>query len=264
MAPRRFIGSRFMSTSSEPISPLAADEAFTFACHPNVSCFNHCCRDLHQALSPYDVLRLKQALSMTSVEFLSQYTSRHIGPQSGLPIVTLRPRQDEAKTCPFVTPTGCSVYHHRPASCRIYPLARGVTPNAQGNGVTEQFALIREPHCRGFLCCEAPSFTPSQWIADQQIDPYFRMNDRLLGLIQLKNQSIAGPLDLKSQHAFYTALYDLETFRTHLFNKESEPDLEGLDITTEIIRTARQNDSALLEIAHHWIAHTLFGFGDVL
>ena len=44
------------------IIPLTADTAFSFDCSPAVPCFNACCRDLNQALSPYDILRLKDSM----------------------------------------------------------------------------------------------------------------------------------------------------------------------------------------------------------
>ena len=43
-----------------PLTALGLDEAFRFACGPEVACFNDCCRDLFQALTPYDALRLKR------------------------------------------------------------------------------------------------------------------------------------------------------------------------------------------------------------
>ena len=44
-------------------------DGFTFACHPEVPCFNQCCRRLNLVLTPYDVLRLKNHLGMSSEEF---------------------------------------------------------------------------------------------------------------------------------------------------------------------------------------------------
>ncbi len=46
------------------------DTPFRFACNPGVACFNECCRDLNQFLTPYDVLRLKRGLGLSSRQFL--------------------------------------------------------------------------------------------------------------------------------------------------------------------------------------------------
>ena len=53
---------------------LGPDDTFQFGCHPGVSCFNQCCGDVNIFLSPYDVLRMKKRLEITSTEFLEKYT----------------------------------------------------------------------------------------------------------------------------------------------------------------------------------------------
>ena len=65
--------------------PLELDDEFQFACSPEVPCFNQCCRDINQYLTPYDIFRLKKRLNMDSGDFLNKYTVEHIGPQTGLP-----------------------------------------------------------------------------------------------------------------------------------------------------------------------------------
>ncbi|MFH0789406.1 MAG: YkgJ family cysteine cluster protein, partial [Pseudomonadota bacterium] len=60
-------------TTQEPFDTLEGD-SFSFACHPGVSCFTECCRDLNCVLTPYDLLRLKKSLGMTSSDLLDQFT----------------------------------------------------------------------------------------------------------------------------------------------------------------------------------------------
>lgn len=192
--------------------PLAPDAPFQFDCHFNVPCFNSCCRDLNQALTPYDVLMLRTHLGLPWRSFLEQFAHLGTGPSSGLPVVTMRFDQQEDKKCPFVTHNGCRVYTARPASCRLYPLMRAVQRTRNSGGLTESYALIREPHCRGFEA--GPLRTVSQWIIDQQLDHYLAANDRLLELIALKNQYRRGVLP-PSQHIWMvTALYDLDQLKT--------------------------------------------------
>ena len=52
---------------------LGPDDRFEFGCHPGVSCFNRCCGDVNIFLSPYDVLRMKKRLGMTSSDFLEKH-----------------------------------------------------------------------------------------------------------------------------------------------------------------------------------------------
>ena len=69
---------------------LSLNDSFTFKCGSERRCFNECCRDLNQFLTPYDILRLRAHLGVTTGEFLSRHASEHTGPETGLPIITLR------------------------------------------------------------------------------------------------------------------------------------------------------------------------------
>ena len=70
------------------MTPLELSDTFKFSCSEKVPCFNECCQDLNQFLTPYDILRLKNRLGLTSGLFLERFTSQHTGPESGLPIIT--------------------------------------------------------------------------------------------------------------------------------------------------------------------------------
>jgi hypothetical protein len=233
--------------------PISPDTPFRFACSPEVACFNECCRDLNQFLYPYDILRLKKRLGLSSSEFLKRYTTQHVGPESGLPVVALKASDAERLTCPFVTPSGCRIYPDRPASCRTYPLARAISCNRESGQVTEHFMLLKEPHCLGF---NAPqSQTARQWIDDQQIEIYNHFNDQLLEIIGLKNQLRPGPLDPKLRQLFYEALYDLDRFRTQLFKNQL---LDQIDVDPQKLADAETDDTALLEVGMAYVKQVLF------
>ena len=53
------------------LTPISPQDTFRFSCSPVVVCFNECCRDLNQFLTPYDILRLKNHLGLSSGEFLA-------------------------------------------------------------------------------------------------------------------------------------------------------------------------------------------------
>jgi Fe-S-cluster containining protein len=228
-------------------------ESFRFSCSPGVPCFNECCRDLNQFLTPYDILRLKNHLGLSSGKFLRKYTSQHTGPESGLPIVTLKPSDPYKLICPFVTETGCRVYKNRPSSCRTYPLMRAVTRSRSTGEMTAQFMMLRESHCLGFE--EGKTRTLQQWIDEQGLAVYNENNDKLMHIISLKNQLIQGPLDSKSSHLFHTALYDLDDFRLQIQNNGL---LDNFHINSRIMDAALKSDVALLELGMQWIKHVLF------
>lgn len=239
------------------ITPLRDDTSFSFACSPALSCFNACCRDLNQALAPYDILRLKNALRLSSGDFLETFTIRRIGPETGLPVISLNFDRQTDRICPFVTPAGCRVYRDRPASCRLYPLARGTSRNRASGRIIEHFALIREPHCRGFNHDTAQ--TARAWMRDQGLEPYNRYNDMFLELISLKNRRGRGRLKPERERLFYMALYDIDSFR-ELVSQESfgkHPPVDPADLP--ILEPDLISDEiALFDLAHAWVKKTVF------
>jgi Fe-S-cluster containining protein len=232
--------------------PLNGNDIFQFSCHPKISCFNECCRDLNQFLYPYDILRLKNHLRLKSNEFLNQYTLQHTGPETGLPIITLKPGDDGSRCCPFVSTTGCLVYDQRPSSCRIYPLARGVTVDPCNGHVQEHFALVKERHCCGHG--QTHRWTPESWVSNQKLEEYNRINDWLFEIIHLKKALGTGPLNLALQQMFQMALYDLDRFHSHVFDKKIFADQKWAE---DLIDAAQTDDIALLELGHRWMARSL-------
>jgi Fe-S-cluster containining protein len=230
---------------TEQMTPIDHTDTFTFSCHRGVSCFNQCCRDLNQVLTPYDILRLKNRLGLSSGDFLKQYTVQYIGPQTGLPIVTLKTDRAGGLTCPFVTEQGCGVYEDRPASCRAYPIARIVSRSQETGLVSEHYMLIREDHCFGFR--ENRQQTVEEWIDTQGLAEYNDMNDRVLDLIRLKNLRSKEALGPASRHLLRLALYDIDGFREYAAEQKlsvassSGSDLEALD------------DTVLLTFSIRWV-----------
>jgi Fe-S-cluster containining protein len=233
--------------------PIEKEETFHFACHGKVPCFNLCCRDLNQALTPFDVLCLKNYLKVSSREFIQTYAVMYTGPSTGLPVVSLRFGNDQEKRCPFVTSGGCSVYAARPSSCRIYPLARALRRDRSDGRISEHFAVFREPHCRGF---EQPgNQTVRQWVADQHLEIHLAMNDALMELIALKNQIRPGPLSEEHEQWVRMALYDIETLR----EKAHAGELPGMDAGNPSQLPPMEDDRLWLQWGLKWISRLLFG-----
>lgn len=236
------------------MTPLSIDDSFSFSCTKSVPCFNECCRDLNQFLTPYDILRLKNHFDMPSNLFLERYTMQHIGPESGFPIITLKTKDTSELTCPFVTPEGCSVYKNRPSSCRTYPLARVASRSRETGRITEQYMLLKEPHCLGFN--QPKMQTVREWIASQDIAVYNEMNDLLMEIISLKNRLMPGPLDIKSRMFFYMACYDLDNFRSHIFEKGI---LKDHNLDTDTLNSVKKDDEALLKLGLKSIKKVFLG-----
>lgn len=234
------------------IRPVDIDAAFDFMCGPHVTCFNACCRDLNQFLTPYDVLRLARHLEMSTGGFLRAYTISHDGPETGLPVVGLKPAGADEKKCPFVTDQGCRVYENRPGSCRMYPLARMLRRSRQTGQLAESYVLICEPHCRGFG--QGHPVTVRQWICDQGLMPYNQGNDAMIGVIAVKQQHFPGPVKGELGEKLFMSLYDLDAFR-HALCGPVGADCRRIGIPSEAIDG--QDDDQVLAFALQYAGQIL-------
>ena len=239
--------------NDDNMTPLALNDTFRFACSEQVPCYNECCQDLNQYLTPYDILRLKNHLELASSIFLERYTAQHTGPESGFPIITFKANHAQGLKCPFVTQAGCSVYESRPSACRAYPLMRVVSRSRETGRMNEQYLLLKEPHCLGFE--QAQTQTVEEWIETQGLSIYNQMNDMMMEIISLKNQLMPGQLDLKSSIAFHMACYDLDKFRSHIFEKGI---LEDGNLDNGTLESLKSDDEALLRFGLEWMKETLF------
>lgn len=232
---------------------LSPDEPFQFACGPGVTCFNQCCQDLNQALMPYDVLQLRTHLKLSWEQFLERHAALYAGPGSGLPVVSLRFSAAREKRCPFVTPQGCSVYAARPTSCRLYPVARALQRSRKDGGISEHFALIKEPHCLGFE--QGPFQTVRQWLEAQDAQAGLAANDRLMELIALKNRLRPGPLEAEQQQWVVMAFYDLDRLK----QEAGAGRLTGMTSESLPPLPAPDDDFGWLTWGLAWVRRALFG-----
>jgi uncharacterized protein len=232
---------------------LSVNDSFQFSCGPHVSCFTECCAKLELLLTPYDVLRLRKRLGVSSAEFLDEHTNMRFRTGHGFPEILLKMNPQDGMRCPFVTPQGCSLYEDRPAACRIYPLGRASTSHPLDGSHREFYFTVRESHCRGF---EQPTvWTVGEWIADQGLEDCNRLNDLLMELYVLKRRSQG--LELSSQHMqmFVMACYNGEKFREFIFRSGF---LHKFDIPDNLIAALEHDDVALLEFAFQWLKFALF------
>ncbi|MGA2400976.1 MAG: YkgJ family cysteine cluster protein [Syntrophobacteraceae bacterium] len=238
----------------EKIKPVGSG-GFRFACHPGVPCFTECCRDLNLLLTPYDVMRLKNGLGLSSDEFLDLYTDCGFDENRPLPMIHLQMGQNEARTCPFVTPEGCSVYRDRPSACRIYPIARASRLHRVHGSVLENYFVLHEDHCLGFE--QEQCWKIDEWLSDQGLEDYYEHNDLWMAILthpRLRN----GRLPEKQQQMFYLASYNLDKFREMVFNSRF---LSLFQIEEDKIEQLRTSETALLKLAFGWMQFSFLGEG---
>ncbi len=225
----------------ENVKEIKDQEVFRFNCHPGVQCFTDCCRQLELALSPYDVIRLRRHLGISSREFLDHYALIEWQDGDVFPSVYLGMVDDGHASCPFVSDKGCAVYEGRPGACRTYPLGRAAFQQPNG-GLDSFHVVLKEDHCFGFS--EADEQTISRWTQGQGLQLYNQMNDAMITI--LHNPEIAkGFAPSPEQRAlFIDSLYDLDAFRA----------------TGKVDNCQQLDDENLLLAAINWVRIQLFGF----
>lgn len=233
-------------------------QEFCFACNPDVPCFNACCSDLNLMLTPYDLLRLRKALDEDSETFIRTRCHVSAFPDTGFPMVHLRMEPDENRSCPYVTPQGCSVYPNRPSACRIYPVGRATRLAGEGDQLSEQFFLVQEDHCRGFE--KGQTWTTETWTQDQGLEPYTASNERF-SLLMAQQKATRQPLDNRRATMLLLALFQTDRFRDFiqdmgLFQRVSLPPEEQQDVLDD--------DEKALEFGLDWIEMLLFGHNERL
>jgi uncharacterized protein len=240
--------------SPEYVRQLGAGEKFQFRCHPGVACFNDCCRELELPLAPYDVLRLKGALGLSSGEFLERYAVIEHPVDSAWPVVYLGMVDDGRASCPFVSPAGCLVYPHRPGACRMYPLGRAVCRNSEGRQ-PDLYVLLTEPHCRGFAEQVLP-LAVNEWLDNQELKTYNALSDVLIPNLERERIDRGGWPDQPGREKFLLALYDLDGFRKKVTAADFRPPFAVTDRERE--RMAG-DDLVLLRFGLRWLRFELFG-----
>jgi Fe-S-cluster containining protein len=236
--------------------PLGPDETFCFRCYPGIGCFNRCCRNLNLFLYPYDVVRLKQCLEISSDQFLERYVDIVLREGNFFPDVLLRMAENEEKTCPFLTGTGCAVYPDRPDTCRRFPVEQGLLFGDDPSS-PELVHFFRPPDfCLGRH--EADEWTAETWSADQEAERYEKMTvrwARLKSLFAGDPWGAEGPEGPRAKMAFM-ATYNIDRFREFVFDSSF---LRRYKIKKNALKRCRASDTALLTLGLDWVGLFLFG-----
>jgi Fe-S-cluster containining protein len=234
---------------------MQLDSHFNFKCHPGVSCFNECCGDVNIFLTPYDIIRLKNNLGITSNEFLKKYTLSPFDENLSYPVILLKMDDNDKKTCPFVRESGCSVYPDRPWACRMYPLGLASPKEGGSEELDKEFYfLLKESVCKGFE--EKKDRTVREWIESEGIEKYNRMGEEFKEITLHKFFTDKGNLTPPKIEMFFMACYDVDKFRSFLFGSSFFNKFEVDEATQANIK---EDDVELLKFGYRWLRFALFG-----
>ncbi len=236
---------------------LLGNGTFQFACHSEVSCFTRCCHDADMYLYPYDIVRMKQHLGISSEAFLMAHTTTAIRDMPTFPNVMLKMSDRPGKPCTFLTEQGCTIYADRPYSCRAYPLEPAMVGDEDGT-VRMQHYVMRHGHCKGHH--EDRTWTAESWMADQQMNAYTAPNShwaRIAARFQTNPFGTQG-IDSPPMKMAFMASYNMDTFRRFVFESSF---LSRYDVSAEQLAATKSSDRELLMLGLAWIERFLFGEG---
>ena len=235
---------------------LSGKSRFCFNCGPEVECFTKCCHGMEIILAPYDILRLKKRLGLTSPEFLLNYTIPKQHEESSLPLVLLKMGDDEEKTCSFLTEKGCSVYEDRPSICRYYPIGLATLksqPDPEKEAAAERFFFqILEEHCLGHN--EKKEWTVDEWRRDQGADKDDEMNEDWQAAFLSRTVPDKERGETQRQTLFYMTCYDLDTFRRFVLESSF---LQKFDVDDETVEKIREDEDELLRFAMRYMKYVM-------
>ena len=241
----------------EPIR-LNKDSKFKFLCHKEVKCFTKCCKGINIVLTPYDIIRLKNRLQLSSDEFLAIYTEPRVLEKTDLPVVTLKLLDDAEKLCPFVREEGCLVYADRPTTCRYYPLGVASLSHKEGSDAPGFYFFVNEPHCLGFA--EDKSWSVQDWRKDQGVDVHDEINAEWTDLV-VRKRSFPPNIKLTEQakEMFFMVSYNIDKFREFVFESSF---LSRYDIDRATAEKIKADEIALMQFGMKWLKWVLFKQGD--
>jgi len=234
------------------------ENKFKFRCHPKIDCFTRCCRGINIILTPYDIIRLKNRLQLSSEEFLALYTTPQLLEKTDLPVVSLKLLDDESSSCPFVREDGCIVYNDRPTTCRYYPLGVASLSHKEDLEDGGFYFFVNESHCLGFK--EEKIWTIGGWRHDQGVDIHDEINAEWTDLI-VRKRSFPPNMKLseQSKQMFFLASYNIDRFRDFVFNSSF---LQRYDVDRETLEKIRNDEIELLRFGLRWLKGILFKEGN--
>lgn len=232
-----------------------AGDRFQFTCQPGMACFTRCCANLNLVLTPYDILRLKRHLGVSAEAFLDRFTRASTDGTCGLPVVRLRMDPDTGR-CPFVTADGCRVYADRPGACRLYPLGQAL--KEVGGRLQRRYFAIRESYCLGWG--QGRVWRVADWLADQGLDAYQRMNTSFLHLSTGRPLEAFKNFGQRQLQMYFMACYNLDGFREFVGGSSLK---RRFALSEELVDRLQEDDETLLHFAGRWLEFALFGAGSL-
>jgi Fe-S-cluster containining protein len=240
-----------------PVDPveLNLDTEIQFHCHKGIACFNACCRNIDITLTPYDILRLKRRLGLSSGEFVSRYTVPFAMDHHNMPGLKMATRPN-APECIFLEEGGCGVYEDRPVACRYYALGSMGVRKKDEPQVEDVYFIVGEDHCLGHQ--EPRRLTVAEYRQEQGCEEYDEANSAWRDIILKKRSSgpTVGAPSERSLQLFDMCSYDTDSFREFI-------QIDGFEKVFELSEEEKKllidDEDELLQFACRFLKQVLYG-----
>jgi len=240
-----------------PVEPveLALETQIQFHCHKKIACFNACCRNIDITLTPYDVLKLKRRLGLTSSEFVSGYTLPFAMDHHNMPGLKMATKPNSSE-CVFLQEGGCGVYEDRPVACRYYALGSMGVRKKDESQVEDIYFVVKEDHCLGHN--EPRQLSVGEYRQEQGCNEYDQANRAWRDIVLKKRSSgptIGAPSE-RSLQLFDMCSYDMDSFRKFVQTEGFE---NVFKLSQEEKESLIENEDELLQFACRFLKQVLYG-----
>jgi uncharacterized protein len=165
---------------------MLANSAFSYVCN---GC-GLCCRDKVITLSPYDVIRIARAASISTGVAIARYTIRRGSILRFLP----------DGRCAALEGLRCTIHPGRPLACRLYPLGLERAPRAEGEYIERFVRLDPAMSSLGVygssLSCESCG-TIAEYLDSQGAAEYFDAIAHYYPLVEKFASRVAATVDFE-------------------------------------------------------------------
>jgi Fe-S-cluster containining protein len=232
------------SVQNNTLWKLAIDDSFRFSCK---QC-GRCCINNTIIVNTYDVIRMRHTLKMTTGDMIANdLLSFNVGPNSGMPIATIRFRQidDDLSVCPFLAPVyhaaslddlksrigkgsvntkgltraknscgedifQCGIHPDKPFRCRAYPLGR-IFESPEGTlDITNAESFWFHVDLPDHCNGSDTNYTVRKWIESQGMREYLETSTRCTSMLEkIAKANVLNNEDVSA--LAFTVLYDFDS-----------------------------------------------------
>jgi hypothetical protein len=136
----------------------------------------------------------------------------------------------------------------------MYPVAMALPPARAGFEPRPLYFLLEDEFCRGHEA--GRTWSVDEWRRDQGVEEREELESGFRDLVSHPWFIGGRKLDPKRCEIFFTACYDLDRFRSFVFESTF---LERFEVDDETVELLRKDDEALLRFGFRWLRFALFG-----